>query len=206
MRDDVAGPCGSVLSEGLGPDAQVWTCFHCGEVCADADAARLHFGSSEHQQPGCQIDLAEYRRMEEVNRRHCEEDTELHRAMSRMECEHQQALRREEEAGYAKGLHDARREFGHRELAVDEDQQPARACIQPERAATHLGVPGGGLAEDFALHARPPALRLGPVHTKGRLAPGWPKALGEARRAARAGRLGQRRNAAQRLGVPRPAG
>ena len=31
-----------------------WTCFHCGEVCADADAARLHFGSSEHQQPGCQ--------------------------------------------------------------------------------------------------------------------------------------------------------
>ena len=54
MRDDVAGPCGSVLSEGLGPDAQVWTCFHCGEVCADADAARLHFGSSEHQQPGCQ--------------------------------------------------------------------------------------------------------------------------------------------------------
>jgi hypothetical protein len=73
-------------------------------VCADAEAARLHFGSSEHQQPGCQIDLAEYRRMEEVNRRHCEEDTELHRALHRMECEHRTALVRAEEAGYAKGL------------------------------------------------------------------------------------------------------
>jgi len=40
----------------------------------------------------------------------------------------------------------------------------------------------------------------------GRLAPGWPKALGKARRAARAGRPGQRRNVAQRLGPPRPEG
>ena len=98
------------LSEGLGPNAQLWTCFHCGEVCTDAEAARLHFGASEHQQPGCQIDLAEYRRMEEVNRRHCEEDTELHRALHRMECKHQQALQREEETGYAKGLRDGRTE------------------------------------------------------------------------------------------------
>jgi hypothetical protein len=99
------------LSEELGPNAPPWTCFHCGEVCADSEAARLHFGDSEHQQPGCQIDLAEYRRMEEVNRRHCEEDTELHRALHRMECEHQQALRREEEAGYARGLRDGRQEL-----------------------------------------------------------------------------------------------
>lgn len=97
-------PLGLALSEELGPNAQVWTCFHCGEVCADAEAARLHFGSSERQQPGCQIDLAEYRRMEEVNRRHCEEDTELHRALHRMECDHLQALKHAEEAGYAKGL------------------------------------------------------------------------------------------------------
>jgi len=40
----------------------------------------------------------------------------------------------------------------------------------------------------------------------GRLAPGCPKALGKARRAARAGRPGQRRNAAQRLAPPRPVG
>jgi len=103
-RPAVGGPG---RNEGLGPIAQVWTCFHCGEVCADAEAARLHFGSSQHQQPGCQIDLAEYRRMEEVNRRHCEEDTELHRALHRMECEHRTALVRAEEAGYAKELRDA---------------------------------------------------------------------------------------------------
>lgn len=92
----------------LAAPAQQWTCFHCGEVCAGAAAARLHFGASEHQQPSCQIDLAEYRRMEEVNRRHCEEDTDLHRELHRMECKHQQAQRRAEEAGYAKGLADGR--------------------------------------------------------------------------------------------------
>lgn len=107
MNDDsknATAAAGPALGEGLGPNAQTWTCFHCGEVCTDAEAARLHFGTSEHQQPGCQIDLAEYRRMEEVNRRHCEEDTELHRELNRMEGRHQQALRRAEDAGYAKGL------------------------------------------------------------------------------------------------------
>ena len=103
-------PAKVASNDQLGPNAQVWTCFHCGEVCANVEAARLHFGSSEHQQPGCQIDLAEYRSMEEVNRRHCEEDTELHRALHRMGGEHREALRREEESGYAKGLRDGRAE------------------------------------------------------------------------------------------------
>jgi len=40
----------------------------------------------------------------------------------------------------------------------------------------------------------------------GRLAPGQPEAQGKARRAARAGRPGKRRNAALRLGLPRPCG
>lgn len=121
------GTCGACVAGANAGDevarlraAQVWTCFHCGEVCTDAEAARLHFGSSEHQQPGCQIDLAEYRRMEELNRRHCEEDTDLHRALHRMGCEHQEALRREEEVGYAKGLRD-----GRAESAELTPQQPA---------------------------------------------------------------------------------
>jgi hypothetical protein len=83
-----------------------YTCFHCGEVFVDTEAARLHFGKGVYQQPGCHIDLAEYRRMEEENRRHCEEDTDLHRTLHRLECDHQLALRREEEAGYANGLRD----------------------------------------------------------------------------------------------------
>jgi hypothetical protein len=45
--------------------------------------------------------------MEEINRRHCEEDTELHRQMHRLLNEHSVALRREEEIGYARGLADA---------------------------------------------------------------------------------------------------
>jgi hypothetical protein len=47
---------------------------------------------------------------------------------------------------------------------------------------------------------------LGPVNAMGRHAPGQGEALGKARRAARAGRPGKRRNAAQRLALPRPFG
>lgn len=89
------------------PQAEQWKCFHCGEAFSDTDSARLHFGPTEHSQPICQIDAGEYRRMEEVNRRHCEEDTDLHREIHRLECRHQQALMREEEKGYARGLADA---------------------------------------------------------------------------------------------------
>lgn len=84
-----------------------WRCFHCDETFTDSDAAAEHFGRSEFQQPACQIDIAEYRKMEEVNRRHCEEDTDLHRTMYAMQSDHQIALRREEEKGYARGLKDA---------------------------------------------------------------------------------------------------
>lgn len=87
-----------------------WRCFHCDEVFSDATSAAEHFGTSERQQPACQIDVAEYRRMEEINRRHCEEDTDLHRQMYALKCEHQRALLREEEKGYARGLADGMKE------------------------------------------------------------------------------------------------
>lgn len=81
-----------------------WRCFHCDAQFTGEAGAREHFGASEAQQPACLIDIAEYRSMEEANRRHCEEDTDLHREIHRLQCEHQQALRREEEKGYARGL------------------------------------------------------------------------------------------------------
>lgn len=94
--------------------AHGWTCFHCGETfpgnMAGQIAARLHFGASIHDEPKCQISAHRLRSMELQLRRYREEDTDLHRALHRLESEHATALRREEEKGYARGLRDAKAE------------------------------------------------------------------------------------------------
>jgi hypothetical protein len=84
-----------------------WRCFHCDEAFTDRAAAVLHFGEREHRTPGCQIDLAEYRRMEGQQDRYAEEDADCHRALCRERAEHAVKQRRAEEAGYARGLKDA---------------------------------------------------------------------------------------------------
>ncbi len=84
----------------------MWRCFHCDESFTDATAAETHFGKSESSRPACQLDAAEYRAMEERMRRYNDEDSDLHREIHRIESRYQQALQREEEAGYARGLKD----------------------------------------------------------------------------------------------------
>jgi hypothetical protein len=86
-----------------------WRCFHCDEIFSDADAAREHFGPNEMHEPVCQIDVAKYREMEEIVRRHVSEDTDLHREIYRMQAKHFTDLRHEEEKGYARGLEDGRK-------------------------------------------------------------------------------------------------
>lgn len=83
-----------------------WRCFHCDATFTDTDTAREHFGPSEHSAPGCQIDLAEYRRMQEAHRRQCEEDTDWHRAYYKLGGEHERAMRGHGDREYARGLHD----------------------------------------------------------------------------------------------------
>lgn len=90
------------------PDVAVaWRCFYCDENFTDRAAAELHFGAGGallQDQPACRIDIAEYRAMEEIVRRYADDDSDLHRAMFRMQSEHAVALRRAEEEGYARGL------------------------------------------------------------------------------------------------------
>lgn len=101
---------------------EYWKCFHCGEVFTTADTAREHFGADPQKQPGCILKvssgddkglLAELRRVEaERDRLQFQidnESTEADRRIQQMQSEHQIALRREEEKGYARGLDDARR-------------------------------------------------------------------------------------------------
>lgn len=84
-----------------------WRCFHCDETFTDREGAAEHFGTSLLQEPGCQIDIAKYRSMEELVRRSSAEDTDLHREIAQIQGGHATALRREEEKGYARGLRDA---------------------------------------------------------------------------------------------------
>lgn len=87
----------------------VWKCFHCGEVFTTKLEALKHFGSSERQDPACTIDVLQYRAMEALVERYVDEDTDLHRSMYKMRSDHETALRREEEAGYARGLADGQK-------------------------------------------------------------------------------------------------
>lgn len=89
--------------------ALAWRCFHCDEQFTDTDAARLHFGASEYDKPACQVDVVQLRWLEAQHRRACEEDTDLHRTIRGMACEHERLRKRAEEEGYAKGLADAAR-------------------------------------------------------------------------------------------------
>lgn len=102
--------CWEIAAERAGEASGVldwWRCFHCDEAFTDAESAALHFGTQEHQEPACLIDIAKFREMEALQLRYLDEDADVHRTMRRMETDHQQALRRAEETGYAEGLVDA---------------------------------------------------------------------------------------------------
>lgn len=87
--------------------SDTWRCYHCGEVLTTNEGAAEHFGTHERHNAACTIDITEYRAMEQRMERYNEEDSDLHRTMYGMQNQHQVALRRAEEEGYAKGLRDA---------------------------------------------------------------------------------------------------
>lgn len=94
-----------------------WTCFHCGETLITPGAAREHFGRTPDRQPGCVIKvelggerglLTALRDAEDELARYREEDGDLQRALIHLQSRHSTALMSAEEAGYARGLRDAR--------------------------------------------------------------------------------------------------
>lgn len=94
-----------------------WRCFHCGDAFTKAQErwAREHFGDDQGDLPVCQMRLpgehhllTALRKAQRELRRFYAEDTDLMRAIYAMQADHAQALRREEERGYEKGLADGR--------------------------------------------------------------------------------------------------
>lgn len=99
-----------------------WTCFHCGEhfpaTFVGQRDARAHFGEHPGEEPGCVMQLgpedrsvlARLRRAEGELDRYRQEDSDKDREMAALRSDHAQALIREEEKGYTKGVRDARAE------------------------------------------------------------------------------------------------
>jgi hypothetical protein len=94
-----------------------WTCFHCGETFTKVGSARDHFGATPMAQPGCMVRvsvgaelglLMALRDAEARIARYMEDDSDTQRAMNAMQSRHVDHLRTAEEAGYERGLRDAR--------------------------------------------------------------------------------------------------
>lgn len=94
-----------------------WRCFHCDATftLAQRKWAAEHFGRAEDAEPVCLIRtagetalLSALRKAEDELVGYRAEDSLILRAMCSMQADHAQALKREEERGYAKGLADAR--------------------------------------------------------------------------------------------------
>jgi hypothetical protein len=96
-----------------------WVCFHCGEhfpaTIQGQRAAQLHFGPTPAFEPGCVLKLTsedrsllkKLRSAEADLDRYYAEDSEKDRELRRMAADHQVALRRAEEQGYARGIKDS---------------------------------------------------------------------------------------------------
>lgn len=92
-----------------------WRCFHCGETFTKAQErwAREHFGRDCSAEPVCLIRtagegalLSALRAAEDELVGYRAEDQNILRAMWSMQSDHRQALIREEEKGFARGVRD----------------------------------------------------------------------------------------------------
>jgi len=104
-----------------------WRCFHCDEVFTESEEAAKHFGVDQSKQPGCQIDVAKYRRLEAEAASYRNEDTALHKEINALQAEIEVAKRRAEDDGYARGLRDAKLypdELGLQRKADCEESSP----------------------------------------------------------------------------------
>lgn len=96
----------------IAPPVHGWRCWHCDEVFADRNSARLHFGSTPSEEPGCirQVSdgdlglLRALRKAEAELARYRVEDSDKDREISRLIADHAAALRQEEERGYGRGV------------------------------------------------------------------------------------------------------
>lgn len=95
--------------------ASGWRCYHCSELFLVEIDARNHFGATQDAEPACKIKMAgefalltALRNAEERLESRQSDDTDAIRAMHAMQSDHAQALRLEEEKGFARGVADVK--------------------------------------------------------------------------------------------------
>lgn len=101
------------------PDGQSesWRCFHCGEVFTSRKYAAEHFGASEGDVPACRLSHSEghliiyIRKLQRELASYRREDNLILRAWDAKVMEGINAVRRAEEAGYSRGVQDAKKMF-----------------------------------------------------------------------------------------------
>lgn len=86
----------------------VWRCFHCDEEFTDAAAAREHFGATELADPICGVTAERYREVERQLASFLAETDAASTTFYRLGAEHAAKERRAEQAGYDRGLADAK--------------------------------------------------------------------------------------------------
>lgn len=97
---------------------KLWRCFHCDEVFTSSWRARLHFGATEDAAPACLIAGAEGGLLEAMRRAEADaseawglihaEATEAEKSYRALAGRHAEQNRAAEQAGYDRGLADAK--------------------------------------------------------------------------------------------------
>ena len=111
-----------ILTRAAFEPAQSWRCFHCGDVFTTPSAAAGHFGIDQLQEPGCVAVLRHgeshlldrIRELEQQLREYEDGSTKMQRWAQAKFASHGEALVREEEKGFARGVADM--------LALPEDE------------------------------------------------------------------------------------
>lgn len=164
MTDETRQTPAATVSQAMG-----WRCFHCDEVFTDRAAAVEHFGCSEIETPACKLNAMEggllglvRRQAEQIDAYH-REDTASYREFYSLGADHAQALRREEEKGYARGIADARQEPAEMKVELADATRIALGNQLAMMGALHLLMRGylarDGLAQE-RLSARIQATRV----------------------------------------------
>lgn len=85
-----------------------WRCFHCGEVFTTREAAALHFGTSEVQEPLCTVTAERYREVERRLDEYRNEADATSRTFFAMGAKAQEMATIAEQKGYDRGIADAK--------------------------------------------------------------------------------------------------
>ena len=134
-----------------------WRCFHCDETFTSEWRARQHFGATEDASPACKVSGSDGGLLEAMRRAEASaaeawglihsESTETAKSYAALVGRHAEQNRAAEQAGYDRGIADAK---AHSEaIALNADARPSRPDLVEVVEALVAGATGMLRATDF---------------------------------------------------------